>query len=102
LGFAPLRVIHHLLDAVEVIHELRDGADGTVFIDGEVGFVQVRLRPFEMGTGRIAETLGKQTGAHGNLGRAQLSEQRLSSRLAGLNFSGAHADLAGVGCGLAD
>jgi hypothetical protein len=27
LGFSPLHVVHHLLDAVQVIHELRDGAD---------------------------------------------------------------------------
>ena len=79
-----------------------DGADGFAFVDGDIGFVNVRPRPFEMGTGRIAETMCVQSGAHGGLGCAQLAEQRLSSGLDGLNFSGAHADLAGVGCGLAD
>ena len=31
LGFSPLHVVHHLLDAVQVIHELLDGADAICF-----------------------------------------------------------------------
>ena len=78
-----------------------DGSDGFAFVDGDIGFVNVRPRPFEMGTGRIAETVCVQAGAHGGLGGALLAEQRLPLRLDGLYFSGAHEGLAGAGCGLA-
>ena len=89
------------MDAVEIIHKLVDGSDGFAFVDGDVGFVNVRPRPFEMGTVRIAETMSVKSGAHGGLGGAQLAEQRLPSGLNGLNFSSAHEGLAGAGCGLA-
>jgi hypothetical protein len=74
LGFSPLRVVHHLLDAVQVIHELRDGADGFAFVDGDISFLEVGHRPFEMGAGRVTEARCAESGAHGGLGDAELAE----------------------------
>jgi hypothetical protein len=40
LGFALLGVVHHLLDANQVIHELFHRAGAVHFIDGDVGFTE--------------------------------------------------------------
>jgi len=70
-------LFHELLDAVQVIHQLRDGADCFALVDGEVGFMDVRHCPFHVGTGAAAKTMRMQTTAQGGLGRLELAQQRL-------------------------
>jgi len=63
LGFSPLHVVHHLLDVVQVIHELLDGAHGFAFVDGDIGFADVRPCPFHVGAGGLAKAARVQTAA---------------------------------------
>jgi hypothetical protein len=62
LGFSPLHVVHHLLDAVQVIHELLDGAHGFAFVDGDVGFAECAPAPVPGGRGRAQMLLGMDAG----------------------------------------
>ena len=91
LGFAPLHVVHHLLDAVQVIHELLDGADRFAFVDGDVGFLNVRPRPLHVRAGGVAEAACVvQAGAQRGFGGGELAEQRLPLAFNCLKFAGIH------------
>ena len=74
LGFAPLHVVHYLLDAVQVIHELLDGADRFAFVDGDVGFLNVRPCPLHVRAGGVTEAACvMQTGTQRGFGGGELA-----------------------------
>jgi hypothetical protein len=71
-------LVNHLFDASEVVHELCHAADGFRLVNGNVGFVDVRLRPFHVRPRRAPETVRmSQSGADAFLGDPQLGQQRL-------------------------
>ena len=90
LGFSPLHVVHHLLDVVQGIHELLDGAHGFAFVDGDIGFADVRPCPFHVGAGGLAKAARGQTAAQGSFGGSELAEQRLPLAFNRLEFAGIH------------
>jgi hypothetical protein len=82
--------VHCLLDAVQIVHQLRDGADGSGFIDGDVGFLEVGMRPFQMFTGNDGEPVSVEARPHGGLGGSELPQQRLSLTFNSCEIGGVH------------
>ena len=56
LGFVPpVARRPHLLDADQVVHELLHRAGAVDFVDGDIGFLNVRQRPLHVCAGGVAE-----------------------------------------------
>jgi hypothetical protein len=82
--------IARLFNPVQVIHKLRHTAHCPHFVDGDVGFLNVRHCPFHVGAGGAAEAVRMQAGAHGGFGGAELAQQRLPLTFNEFDFVGVH------------
>ena len=70
--------IADLFNAIQVFNELRHAAYRLGFIDGDVGFLKVGQRPFQMFAGNTAKAARMKTGTQTGVGIAKLAQQRLS------------------------
>ena len=75
----------------QVIHELLDGADRFRFIDGDVGFLDVRPCPFQVRAGGVTEAACViQTGAQRGFCGGELAEKCLPMAFNCLKIAGVH------------
>jgi hypothetical protein len=92
LGFPALHVVHDFLDARDVIHELLDGANRFAFVDGDIGFAEMRHGPFHVGASGLAKAArGLQTNPQGGFSSGELAEQCLPLAFNRLEFAGIHS-----------
>jgi hypothetical protein len=70
--------IADLFNPRQVFHELWHGANRPGVVDSDVGFLNVRQRPFQVFAGNGAKAAFMQTAAQAGFGGAKLAQQRLS------------------------
>jgi hypothetical protein len=90
MGLSAFGRLNNLLNPFKVACELLHCSGLHAFIDGDIGFADVRERPFHVFLWRASESPRVQTCPQHSFGRRELLEQCPALTFDGIEFSGVH------------